>query len=234
MKWSIRWIYSPKRQILHRTQNIFLVLGCAIVGVCALAYIRASIFQNSEQRRFEETISSSTKGKPGPVESNISIPLRLHVTEGAPLGRMEIPRLGLSVILVEGVKPRDLRLAVGHIPGTAFPDEPGNVGLAGHRDTFFRELKGIRRGDLIIVRTISDVTHYLVEWTRIVKPGDVDVLESSPEPLLTLVTCYPFHFVGPAPERFIVRAHSIGNPLTQNVQRHLKTDTSAPASGWIL
>jgi len=160
-----------------------------------------------------KTISSSATGKPGPVGSNTSIPLRLHVTEGAPLGRMEIPRLGVSVILVEGVKPRDLRLAVGHIPGTAFPDELGNVGLAGHRDTFFRELKGIRRGDLIVVTTIRESTQYSVEWTHIVKPRNVEVLEASPEPVLTLVTCYPFYFVGPAPERFVVRASRI-RPLT--------------------
>jgi sortase A len=96
---------------------------------------------------------------------------------------MEIPRLGVSVILVEGVKPRDLRLAVGHIPGTAFPDELGNVGLAGHRDTFFRELKGIRRGDLIVVTTIRESTQYSVEWTHIVKPRNVEVLEASPEPV---------------------------------------------------
>ena len=213
MKLSILWTCSPKRQILHRIQNIFLALGCAIVGICALAYIWAAVFQNSEQRLFQKTISSSATGKPGPVGSNTSIPLRLHVTEGARLGRMEIPRLGVSVILVEGVKPRDLRLAVGHIPGTAFPDELGNVGLAGHRDTFFRELKGIRRGDLIVVTTIRESTQYSVEWTHIVKPRNVEVLEASPEPVLTLVTCYPFYFVGPAPERFVVRASRI-RPLT--------------------
>jgi sortase A len=216
MKLSIRWICSPRRQVLRRIQNIFWALGCAIVGICALAYIRGAVFQYSEQRRFQKTISSSTKERPGPVGSNAPIPLRLHVTEGALLGRMEIPRLGLSVILVEGVRPRNLRLAVGHIPGTAFPDELGNLGLAGHRDTFFRELKQIRRGDLIIVRTIRGVTQYSVEWTRIVKPKNIDVLEASPVPVLTLVTCYPFYFVGPAPERFIVRAHSIGIPVGQS------------------
>ena len=213
MKLSTRWIGSPKRQILHGIQNIFLALGFAIVGICALAYIRAAVFQNSEQWRFRKTISLSAKGEPGPVGSNASIPRRLHVTEGAPLGRLEIPRLGVSVILVEGVKPRDLRLAIGHIPGTAFPDELGNVGLAGHRDTFFRKLKGIRRGDLIIVTTIRGSTQYSVEWAQVVKPGSVEVLEASPEPLLTLVTCYPFYFVGPAPERFVVRASKI-RPLT--------------------
>jgi LPXTG-site transpeptidase (sortase) family protein len=142
--------------------------------------------------------------------------LRHSVREGASLGRIEVPRLGLSVILVEGVRPRDLQLAVGHIPGTAFPDELGNVGIAGHRDTFFRRLARIQQDDLVIVRTSTGATEYSVEWTRVVKPSSVDVLKISAQPTLTLVTCYPFYHVGPAPDRFIVRARRVDRAPLQS------------------
>lgn len=218
---------EPKRQVLNRIQNVFFALGCITIGICALAYFRATVFQNSEQRRFERLLSPATPGKPGPIEMNATIPLRLYATEGEPLGRIEIPRVGLSVIFVEGVKPRDLRSVVGHIPGTAFPDELGNVGIAGHRDTFFRRLKRIQRDDLIVVRTIRGSSQYSVDWTRIVKPGNVEVLEASSEPALTLVTCYPFYYVGPAPERFIVRAHGIGPSTSASVSHNQISDAAA-------
>jgi sortase A len=95
---------------------------------------------------------------------------------------------------------------VGHIPETPLPGEPGNAGLAGHRDTFFRSLRAARPGDRIVVTTPDAVVHYAVRDTRIVEPSEVSVLAPTPEPTLTLVTCYPFNYVGAAPKRFIVRA----------------------------
>ena len=111
-------------------------------------------------------------------------------------------------VLVIDASPTKLH-AAGHIPGTAFPDEPGNVGIAGHRDTFFRKLSQIHRDDLITLTTPVGSYRYSVEWTRVVAPADVAVLGPSQSAVLTLVTCYPFTYVGPAPQRFIVRARRL-------------------------
>lgn len=123
--------------------------------------------------------------------------------------RMTVPRLALSAMVSEGVQSQTLALAAGHIPGTAFPDEPGNVGIAGHRDTFSRKLSEIRKDDVIDLATPGGSYQYSDEWTRVVMPTQVDVLESSNAPVLTLITCYPFIYVGSAPKRFIVRARRL-------------------------
>ena len=125
------------------------------------------------------------------------------------IGRIEIPRLALSVVVVEGVDRISLRRAVGHIPGTALPGEDGNVGLAGHRDTFFRQLKDVKIDDEIQVSTLTGNFKYRVVSLKIVDPENVGVLAPSAENVLTLVTCYPFYFVGPAPKRWIVRARQV-------------------------
>ena len=119
---------------------------------------------------------------------------------------IEIPRLGVSTIVKEGDDARTLDLAVGHIRGTALPGGRGNIGLAGHRDTFFRRLQHIESGDVIRLVAPEGTFTYLVERTQVVGPKDVWVLDATAEPSLTLVTCYPFSYVGAAPERFIVRA----------------------------
>jgi sortase A len=105
-----------------------------------------------------------------------------------------------------GSDARTLRLAVGHIPGTALPGDSGNVGLAAHRDTFFRRLRDIQPDDEIVLTTPEGIFRYTVAGTKIVEPEDVWVLDATEQPSLTLVTCYPFTYVGSAPQRFIVRA----------------------------
>jgi len=131
------------------------------------------------------------------------------VEPGALVGRIEIPRLGVSAIVLEGVDSKTLRRGVGHIPETPLPGGGGNVGLAAHRDSFFRGLKDIRKNDIIQVRTLEGDFRYRVESTQIVKPEDTEVLDDGPVPMLTLVTCYPFYYVGSAPKRFIVHATRI-------------------------
>src|SRR6185295_12168231 len=121
-------------------------------------------------------------------------------------GRIEVPRLGVSAVIRAGTDARTLRLAVGYIPGTALPGENGNLGLAGHRDTFFRKLRDINPDDEIRVTTKDGVFRYYVQRTNIVMPEDVWVLNETAYPALTLVTCYPFTYIGSAPQRFIVRA----------------------------
>jgi len=128
------------------------------------------------------------------------------VPTGEDIGRIEIPRLGISSIVRQGVDDGTLGRAVGHVPYTPLPGQTGNVGLAAHRDTYFRNLRGIREGDLIRLRTPKGTFEYTVESLRVVSPTTVEVLDPTPTPSLTLVTCYPFNYVGHAPKRFIVRA----------------------------
>jgi len=125
------------------------------------------------------------------------------------IGRLDIPRLKLSVMVREGADARTLSRAVGHIPGTALPGTLGNVGLAGHRDTFFRALRDIRENDAIEFETTNGTFHYVVKSTTIVAPRDISVLAASGGENLTLVTCYPFYYLGSAPKRFIVRAAQV-------------------------
>jgi sortase A len=122
------------------------------------------------------------------------------------VGRIEVPRLRLSVVAREGVDHKTLRVAAGHIPGTALPGAAGNAGFAAHRDTFFRPLKSIREGDEVVVTTPGGVYRYAVTGTRIVEPAEVSVLDPTTDAILTLVTCHPFEYIGNAPQRFVVRA----------------------------
>ena len=132
------------------------------------------------------------------------------VAEGDVIGEISIPRLDLKIIVVQGDSSKILRRAVGHLPGTPLPGETGNVALAGHRDSYFRPLRNIQPGDAIRIKTPDAEFEYQVESTEIVLPSDVQVLQPDRENTLTLITCFPFYYVGPAPKRFIVRARQIG------------------------
>jgi sortase A len=144
------------------------------------------------------------------------------------VGRLEIPRLHLTTIVREGDHESTLSFAAGHIPGTAMPGESGNVGVAGHRDTLFRRLQNIQDNDLIQFETLTGSYVYQVESTRIVKPTEVSVLNPGPHSELTLVTCYPFTYIGSAPERFIVKARQV---LTSSVKPDLSNIVNpAPAA----
>jgi sortase A len=126
---------------------------------------------------------------------------------GDSVARLEIPRLNVSVMVLEGTSPAVLRVAAGHIQGTALPGTTGNVGIAAHRDTFFRPLLEIRRNDEIVVTEPGGATlRYRVDTLEIVGPEDVRVLQSTGRSELTLVTCYPFSYIGSAPKRFVVHA----------------------------
>jgi sortase A len=128
---------------------------------------------------------------------------------GGVFGLLDVPRIGLSVVVFEGSGDDVLDRGVGHLIESATVANTGNVVLAGHRDTFFRPLRNIRIGDVIKVRTVSAERTYVVESTRVVTPDDIGVLDPTPEPVLTLITCYPFRFIGSAPDRFIVRAKEL-------------------------
>jgi sortase A len=125
---------------------------------------------------------------------------------GAAMARLSIPRLNASWYIVEGVERKQLRKGPGHIPGTAMPGSSGNCVISAHRDTHFRALKDIQHGDEIVVETRSGKFRYRVTGMRVVEPSNTSVLEASTGSEMSLITCYPFYWVGPAPRRFVVRA----------------------------
>ena len=129
----------------------------------------------------------------------------------APIGRLEIPRIGLSVVVAEGDDDNTLKVAVGHLPDTPLPWQEGNTALAGHRDTFFRSLRRVQAGDEIRFVTGHGTFRYRVSRHAVVDPDALWVLDASPAAALTLITCYPFDYVGPAPRRFIVHAERLAN-----------------------
>jgi sortase A len=129
-----------------------------------------------------------------------------RVEAGAWLARLEAPAVRLKATVLEGSDDRTLRRAAGHIEYTPRPGEPGNIGIAGHRDTTFYPLRNLQVGDHLTLTTAKTVYEYRVARVWVVEPEDIRVLDPTSEPALTLVTCYPFTFVGNAPKRFIVRA----------------------------
>jgi len=135
--------------------------------------------------------------------------LGIGAREGSPLGRIEISSIGLVAMILEGTDDRTLRRAIGHIPGTPLPGRSGNVAIAGHRDTFFRPLRTIRKDDEITLATLNGFYRYRVDSIRVVEPEETHVLDDSDDAILTLVTCYPFNLVGAAPKRFVVRARRV-------------------------
>ncbi len=198
------------KQILKWTQRALFAGGILLLGYCAFVLADARLFQRRAARdldRQQRERRAEALVTPQPV--SVTLPKAEPVAEGSLIGRIEIPRLALSVMVVEGDDKTSLRRAVGHIPGTALPGEDGNIGLAGHRDTFFLPLKDLKVNNEIQISTPTGNFKYQVVSLRIVDPQNVGVLAPSGENVLTLVTCYPFYFIGAAPKRWIVRARQV-------------------------
>jgi sortase A len=183
------------RQVLAWAQRALFAGGIVMLGYFALVLLDSKIFQHREEQRLETLMAATAQVQP--VSS---------IGPDGLIGRIEIARLGISVMVVEGTGKRTLRRAAGHIEGTALPGQRGNVGISAHRDTFFRPLRNVRLSDIVTLTTPSGEYRYRVVSTKVVSPTDVAVLNSDGNEILTLVTCYPFYFVGAAPSRFIVRA----------------------------
>ncbi len=195
-----RGIPTRAQRFLRWSQRLLFISGTLALGYVGFNLLDARLYQVSAKRSLESQIQLSKE----PQDAQPKPTLKL----GDVLGRLDIPSLGLSVAVLQGTSSRVLRRGAGHIEGTPLPGEPGNSGIAGHRDTFFRELKDIRRNDEIQLQTVNGLFRYQVDWVKVVEPNDTAVLEPSTlESTLTLVTCYPFYFVGSAPKRFVVRAH---------------------------
>ena len=195
------------RVALQRAQRALFSGGILMLVYCAFVLADTSVFQHREKHNLERLLHEERS--PTLPASSLESQVAPFIGPDGLIGRMEIQRLSVSVLVVEGTGKTTLRHAAGHIIGTALPGRSGNVGIAGHRDTFFRRLQHIRRDDIITLTTLRGEYRYRVVSTTVVNPEDVSVLDPDGNEILTLVTCYPFYFVGSAPQRFIVRAERI-------------------------
>ena len=190
-----RWTWK------RRTEVVLLVTAILCAGYTGSVQLKAKAALR-ESAAFTQHPRMSAAGTPIPVDADAG--------QGAPatvIGKLDITAIGLAVPIMSNYETSSLLQGVGYIPGTAKPGGLGTLGLAGHRDTYFRPLSRIEKGMDIRVADATGTYHYLVDSTEIVKPDDVAVLNIRDQPALTLVTCYPFHYIGAAPFRFIVHAH---------------------------
>jgi sortase A len=182
-----------------------ILVGAAALVVALTGYVQAPLWQSTHA---EEVIETS--------DAIVRIG---HPPRGAPLARLRIPRINLDVAVIEGTRPKDLLKAPGHLDGSGLPGEPENCILAGHRDLHFRRLGELRPGDRIELASNGKLFSYVVESFRVISPSQRRVLEPGHEPILTLITCYPFRFVGTAPKRYVVIARLDGTPEPDALQR---------------
>ena len=189
-----RTIPSTSAHLLRVACYFFLTLGIFALGYAGFVYADSHAYQALEMKKIRQA-------------GRLAGPRVL--AEGDVIGEIQVPRLGLSAIVVQGDSPANLRRAVGHLSKSAMPGEWGNVALAGHRDTFFRPLRDIQVDDEIRFKTPEHSFEYIVESIQVVAPRDIRVLEPSSGHELTFITCFPFRYVGPAPKRFVVRAREV-------------------------
>ena len=206
-----------RRLVLQNLERLLLCLGLGMMSVFVAGSIRGAVASNAELRLFRQLQTSGSSGNPASespaIDFSLWSPQRISYYRQAlarhfdpPLAVLRISRVGLEVPVLEGTNDSVLNRGVGHILGTSLPGQAGTVGIAGHRDGFFRVLKGVAVGDTIELETYDGKYDYRVTQILVVDPADVSVLQSHTIPSLTLVTCYPFYFVGSAPQRYIVEA----------------------------
>ena len=186
------------RRVGKLIERCLWAVGLLALGACALVWLHARLEQHLGNQELDRRIVSAEK-------TNQSPPTKHAPAYDTVIGRIQIPRLALSAVVFEGTDSPVLEHGIGHLTASHLPGESGNVVFAGHRDTFFRALKNIQPHDLINVTTEEGTRRYVVQSTEIVNPDQTGVLHDTSRPTLTLITCYPFHYVGHAPKRFIVR-----------------------------
>ena len=197
--------------------RVLIVAGLALIAWPVYVSTDSAIAQWSGRRQLAHAVQAERAlrvKKNVPEEQEETIVVRTPgtapepaVARGTVLGQFDVPRLGLSYVLLEGTDSRTLDRSVGHVEGTGLPGSAGNISIAGHRDRHFRKLEWIQRDDQIVLTSRGGAQYvYRVEWSRVFKPGDIQVLDESHGPAITLITCFPFEYVGAAPLRLIVRA----------------------------
>jgi sortase A len=192
-------------RILRWLERALVALGSACLMWVGAISMQAVAYQAEQNARL---------ARRGPSSDHLAVDRNRDVATqpgdaNVPIGRLEIPRLGLSAVVMEGDDEHTLNVAVGHLPDTPLPWQEGNAALAGHRDTFFRPLRRLQDGDEIRLVTPRGTFRYRATRQVVVEPDELWVLNPSPAAALTLITCYPFDFVGPAPQRFVVHAERI-------------------------
>lgn len=201
-----------RRKILVWTRYVLLMVAVVMLGYCAFVFLATRRYQEQAQHKLERLAQSSSaqvSDHTRPEATDRPVTRRVSNEPTPFVGRIEIPRTHLSAIVAEGTSSEILTIAVGHVEGTALPGESGNIALAAHRDTFFRGLGELQSGDLIRLTIPKGRVDYRVEFTEVVDPADTWILRSGSNQALTLITCYPFHYIGAAPKRFVVRAYRV-------------------------
>lgn len=189
-----------KSRWLNRLGGALIVGGAAFLGY----YYSMQQTAARAQQQAQEWLDRNLRVRQ--AAPNVSNPAHRRLKHGDVLGKLTIPRLNVSVMVFEGDDAAILKRGAGHIPLTSLPHENGNVGIAAHRDTYFRPLRLIRPHDVIELTTPEGVSRYFVTDMEIVRPSEIEVLAKVPGRDLTLVTCYPFYYLGSAPKRWIVHA----------------------------
>ena len=220
---------SAGKELLALVGRILMVIGLCLCAVWIVGRLHGVIGANAALAQMQQAPAQTELAAADPdvtdpdmtdwAEGRIkAFRESLNLQFDPPLAELRIPSTGLIVPVLSKTDEISLNRGVGWIGGTALPDAEGNVGVAGHRDGFFRDLKDVAPGDVIELRTASGTRQYFVEWTRVVEPREVGVLRPTEGPALTLVTCYPFYFVGHAPQRYIVRAVPGPAPMAERVR----------------
>jgi sortase A len=206
---------SKVARLIRAGERVLLLVGLTLIGVWAVARIHASVASHSAIERFQANAAANSDSPSSATGVDFSqwsdqriaaYKESLKTKTDLPLAILRVPKINLEVPVFNDTDDLTLNRGVGRIIGTARIGEPGNLGIAGHRDGFFRGLKDVGPLDLIELVRGKSTDQYVVTNVQIVSPDDVHVLDPTPVPTLTLVTCYPFYFVGSAPQRYIVTA----------------------------
>lgn len=180
------------RSSLGAISRLFLVIGLGLIGYVASQYWGMYRGQHQLQAQWEKQVALA------------ATPSLSKVPPAEILTRVSIPKIKLDAIVVEGATPKQLAMGPAHMTETAYPGETGNAVITGHRDTFFRHIYELQKGDTILISRNGESFKYEVTGKKIVKPTDVSVLKQTSDPQLTLITCYPTYYIGPAPDRLVV------------------------------
>lgn len=232
---------SIEKSNLRRVELVLLVAGLVLTGVAAALYVGGRVYSRVAVARFQSASRSAPTGeRPAvrrgtPVDYSLWSPKRVKQYEAslaehfdAPLAVLKVGKIRLEVPIFEGTSELVLNRGVGRIEGTARIGESGNIGIAGHRDGFFRGLKDVSIGDTMELETARGTQTYMIDSIRLVERDDVSVLINEPNSEVTLVTCFPFYFVGSAPLRYIV--HATLQDETRTMNESAKASSQATAS----
>ncbi len=212
----IRMKFGSKALLLHWAADLLMLLGTAGLLLFAWSLLDGAYYQHTRKSEFEAEIAGGSElfapTRPQPEVQLLSKPPRPPARDPLLIGELDVPRLGLSVMVREGMDATTLRRAVGHVPSTALPGQVGNFVVLAHRDTFFRRLRELQKGDTVRIVTARGRFVYTVESLEVVEPEGISLTAPPSEAVATLITCFPFNYVGPAPRRFVATARLNEDP----------------------